>query len=166
MSFGSKVDTLYNAQLHQKSVSFPRVSPDGKNLVFTLHNWGNFSIWHKEADLWKVNLQTEEVVPLAEVNSDDVESYHSWSSNSRWLIFSSRRTNGLYTRPFIAYVDEKGETCKPFLLPQNNPLVYYKQLMFSYNIPEFMIRKVETSKYKIKNVLRESKGINVTVKRN
>ena len=166
MSFGSKVDTLYNAQLHQKSVSFPRVSPDGKNLVFTLHNWGNFSIWHKEADLWKVNLQTEEVVPLAEVNSDDVESYHSWSSNSRWLIFSSRRTNGLYTRPFIVYVDEKGETCKPFLLPQNNPLVYYKQLMFSYNIPEFMIRKVETSKYKIKNVLRESKGINVTVKRN
>ena len=113
MSFGSKVDTLYNAQIHQKSVSFPRVSPDGKNLVFTLHNWGNFSIWHKEADLWKVNLQTEEVVPLAEVNSDDVESYHSWSSNSRWLIFSSRRTNGLYTRPFIAYVDEKGETCKP-----------------------------------------------------
>ena len=164
MTFGDKVDTLYNAPLHGKSVSFPRISPDGKFLAFTLHEFGNFSIWHKDADLYMVNLQTKQVYPLSEANSDDVDSYHSWSENSRWMVFSSRRTNGLYTRPFIIYIDEKGKAHKPFLLPQENPLVYYKQLMFSYNIPELMVKKVEVSEHEIAKTLRYSKEINVTVK--
>ena len=164
MTFGDKVDTLYNAPLHGKSVSFPRISPDGKFLAFTLHEFGNFSIWHKDADLYMVNLQTKQVYPLSEANSDDVDSYHSWSKYSRWMVFSSRRTNGLYTRPFITYIDEKGKAHKPFLLPQENPLVYYKQLMFSYNIPELMVKKVEVSEHEIAKTLRYSKEINVTVK--
>ena len=60
------------------------------------------------------DLSTGESIPLDILNSDDVESYHSWSSNSRWVIFSSRRMDGLYTRPYIAYIDEKGNACKPF----------------------------------------------------
>jgi len=76
------------------------------------------------------------------VNSDDTESYHSWSSNSRWFIFSSRRIDGLYTRPFIAYMDENGKAGKPFLLPQKDT-EYYDRLLFSFNIPEFINARVD-----------------------
>ena len=48
-TFGNQVDTLYNGKQNGKSVSFPRVSPDGKFLVFTLSDYGNFSIWNGPA---------------------------------------------------------------------------------------------------------------------
>ena len=125
ISFGTEVDTLYDAASEGKSVSFPRVSPDGRFLVFTLHAHGTFSIWHKDADLYLLDLRTNRLFPLDKANSDDVESYHSWSGNSRWMVFSSRRTDGLYTRPFITYIDSSGQACKPFLLPQKDPWAYY-----------------------------------------
>lgn len=147
-SFGSQVDTLYNVQKDNGSVSFPRISPDGKWLMFTRSSYGNFSIWHKEADLYLVDLKTKAVHSLSTLNSDDVESYHSWSSNSRWVIFSSRRIDGLYTRPFIAYMDINGNAHKPFLLPQK-ATDYYTSLMKSYNIPEFITGKVKAKSYTI-----------------
>lgn len=142
-SFGSKVDTLYNAETLGGSVSFPRISPDGRHLVFTLSGYGNFSIWHKDSDLYVADLQTGTVDPMTALNSDDVESYHSWSSDSRWMVFSSRRDDGHYTKPYISYVDAEGNARKPFLLPQKDPKKYYGMLMFSYNIPEFVGDRVD-----------------------
>lgn len=142
-SFGSKVDTLYNAETLRGSVSFPRISPDGRHLVFTLSGYGNFSIWHKDADLYVADLQAGTVKPMTALNSDDVESYHSWSSDSRWMVFSSRRDDGHYTKPYISYVDAEGNARKPFLLPQKDPKKYYGMLMFSYNIPEFVGDRVD-----------------------
>jgi len=110
--------------------------------MFTLVDYGNFSIWHKEADLFLLDMKTGQTRRIDEVNSDNTESYHSWSSNSRWFVFSSRRMDGLYTRPFIAYLDENGKARKPFLLPQANT-DYYDQLLYSFNIPEFVSGKVE-----------------------
>lgn len=160
-SFGSRVDTLYNARHEGKSVSFPRVSPDGRFLMFTLAAYGNFSIWHRDADLYLVDLQTNEIRLLTALQSDDTESYHSWSSNSRWVVFSSRRIDGLYTRPYIAYIDETGEAHKPFLLPQKRN-DYYDFLMKSYNIPEFVLGKVDVSAYEIGQTAKKEKGIDVT----
>ena len=142
-SFGSKVDTLYNAETRGGSVSFPRISPDGRHLVFTLSGYGNFSIWHKDADLYVADLQAGTVKPMTALNSDDVESYHSWSSDSRWMVFSSRRDDGHYTKPYISYVDAEGNAHKPFLLPQKDPKKYYGMLMFSYNIPEFVSDRID-----------------------
>lgn len=142
-SFGSKVDTLYNAETRGGSVSFPRISPDGRHLVFTLSGYGNFSIWHKDADLYVADLQAGTVKPMTALNSDDVESYHSWSSDSRWMVFSSRRDDGHYTKPYISYVDAEGNAHKPFLLPQKDPKNYYGMLMFSYNIPEFVSDRID-----------------------
>ena len=160
-SFGSQVDTVYNAETEGKSVSFPRISPDGKYLVFTLHDYGNFSIWHKEADLYLYDLSSQKIKSLDVINSNDVESYHSWSDNSRWMIFSSRRLDGLYTRLFITHINTQGEASRPFLLPQSNPLEYYKDLMYSYNIPEFMLGPVDVSKYKIVDLLRNTKAMSI-----
>ena len=155
-SFGNVVDTLYNAR-EGKSVSFPRVSPDGKYLMFTLSAYGNFSIWHKDADLYLVNLKNKQVSPLSELNSKDTESYHSWSSNGRWVVFSSRRIDGLYTRPFIAYIDKNGKAHKPFLLPQKEK-DYYTFLMKSYNIPEFTTGKVKVDQYVTSKIAKKDKG--------
>lgn len=141
-SLGEKIDTLFNASAQNKSVTFPRPSPDGQYIMFTLVDYGNFSIWHKEADLYLYNTETGDCRPISEVNSDDTESYHSWSSNSRWFVFSSRRLNGLYTRPFIASINEKGTVSKPFLLPQKTP-DFYLDLMQSFNIPEFVNGRVD-----------------------
>ena len=76
---GEVVDTLYNARMEGQSVSFPRLSPDGRFLAFTLHDFGNFSIWHKEADLYMLDLLTSRKYPLDVFNSEEAESYHSWS---------------------------------------------------------------------------------------
>jgi len=147
-TLGTSVDTLFNANLEGKSVSFPRVSPDGQRLVFTRASYGTFSIWHRDADLYELNLNTGQIKPLESINSDEVESYHSWSSNGRWMVFSSRRMDGLYTRPFITHVDQDGNYSKPFPVPQKDAH-FYQRLMKSYNIPEFIKGPVTTGTTKI-----------------
>ena len=162
-TFGTKVDTLYNAVKEGRSISFPRISPDGRFMVVTLHDAGNFSIWHPEADLYIIDLQSGEMRPLTEANSPDAtDSYHSWSSNGRWLVFSSRRIDGLYTRPFFTYIDEEGHAHKPFLLPQKDPVNYYEDLFFSYNIPELVSGKVKTNQHSISKLMKDTEGIDVS----
>lgn len=97
----------------------------------------NFHIWHHDADLWMMDLQTGACGPMNEVNSNDTESYHTWSSNGRWLVVSSRRDDGTFTRPFFAHIDKDGKCSKPFELPQADP-DYHRQFLRCYNIPEFM----------------------------
>ncbi|KAA6343161.1 Protein TolB [termite gut metagenome] len=159
--FGSTVDTICHAATEKKSASFPRVSPDGKYLLYTLSGYGNFSIWHKDADLYLYNLETKTNEPLDILNSDDVESYHSWSSNSRWVVFSSRRIDGLYTRPYIAYINTEGKASKPFLLPQKDTEFYYR-FMKSYNIPEFITGKVKKRSRELGLKAKNDRGINVS----
>ncbi|MEG1565063.1 MAG: hypothetical protein RR365_15300, partial [Bacteroides sp.] len=136
-TFGEQIDTLVTAASLGKSISFPRPSYDGKYIMFTLSDYGNFSIWHKEADLWLLDLSNRSIRSLTEVNSDDTESFHNWSSNSRWFVFGSRRGDGLFTRLYLANMDEKGKASKPFLLPQESPLAYYDESVYSYNVPDF-----------------------------
>lgn len=137
-AFGAKIDTLIHAESAGKSVSFPRPSYDGRYLLYTLADYGQFSVWHHEADLWMLDLQTGENRRLDEVNSCDTESYHSWSSNSRWFVFGSRRDDGLHTRAYIAHCDTDGKIGKPFMLPQPNPKHYYDNHFRSYNVLEFV----------------------------
>lgn len=136
-----KIDTVIHASANNHSTSFPRVSPNGRFLLYTQHSYGSFSIWHKDADLKMYDLEKKTAIDVDVVNSLESESYHSWSSNGRWIVFSSRRGDGLYTRPYIAHIDENGRTSKPFLLPQKS-CNYYLYQNRSYNIPEFMTGKV------------------------
>ena len=160
-SFGSQVDTLVNAREIDKSVSFPRVSPDGKHLMFTLAQYGNFSIWHNDSDLYMLDLESGECRSIDEINSDWVDSYHCWSSDGRWVVFSSRRLDHLYTRLFIAHIDSEGNAGKAFALPQKH-VGFYGQFMKSYNIPEFISGKVELNARKFHLFARDDKGIDLT----
>jgi len=136
--------TLYECAKEGKSANMPRVSPDGRYLLFGLADFGNFHIWHSSADLYIMDLRTKQVKPLTEVNSPAVEAYHTWSSNGRWIVFSTRRDDGSYTRPYFAYIDKNGHAYKPFRLPQRSA-DYYTQLYKSFNIPEFMVKPVAVS---------------------
>ncbi|MDR1332240.1 MAG: hypothetical protein LBK07_09075 [Tannerella sp.] len=159
--FGTGVDTLYNARQMKKSVSFPRVSPDGRFLMFTLAGYGNFSIWHRDADLYLLHLDSRLIMPLDAINSSDTESYHSWSSNGRWVVFSSRRIDGLYTRLYLAHIDEQGQASKPFLLPQKD-VDFYGRFMKSYNVPEFITGKVRRNSYDFSRRAISDEGTPVT----
>ena len=136
MAFGPR-ELVFAADTLGQSATLPRISPDGRYLMFTMAPYGVFHIWHRDADLWMMDLSTLEARPTAELNSRDTESYHSWSSNGRWIVFSSRRDDGNFTRPFIAHIDENGKGTKPFELPCADP-DYHRQFMNSYNVPEFM----------------------------
>ena len=141
---GQTVDTLVNASLTGKSVTWPRPSYDGRYMMYAQVDYGYFSVWHPEADLWLLNLETGETRPLDEVNSSRAESLPRWSVSSRWFLFTSRRDDGLYTRLYFASIDEQGRATKPFMLPQQNPKNYYRRLLDSYNTPDFTVRPVAT----------------------
>ena len=128
---------VFDAAALDKSATLPRISPDGRYLMFAMARYGVFHIWHRDADLCLIDLKTGHARTMKEINSDDVESYHSWSSNGRWVVFSSRRYDGNFTRPFFAHIDQQGRGAKPFELPQSDP-DYHRQFLRSYNIPEFM----------------------------
>ena len=148
-TFGNRVDTLFHAEKTNKSVSFPRISPDGKFLMVTLADHATFPIWHQEADLWMMDMQDgNKPINLDALNSPSVDSYHSWSSNGRWIVFSSRRRDGLHTRPYIAYIGADGTVGKPFVLPQEKG-DFYQECMNSFNIPELVKGKVETGRYEL-----------------
>jgi len=138
-SFG-ETEIVIDAEERKISISFPRISPDGKYLVFTLHDYGTFPVWHKEADLYILNLQTGDYREM-NINSDESESYHSWSANGKWLVFSSKRTDGRCSRPYFAYVNSWDSIGKPFVLPQKDP-DRYKKMPESFNIPEFSKAKI------------------------
>lgn len=136
LTFG-KPQLLFNCKAMGKSASLPRVSPDGRYLLYTLSDYGQFHIWHDAADLWICDLKADSLTPraLKEANAYGPDSYHSWSSNGRWIAFSSRRDDGSYTRIYLSYFDQEGNAHKAFMVPQADP----EQDIFllkSYNVPE------------------------------
>lgn len=138
----SEPELVYDASAMGKSATLPRISPCGRYLLFTQGTYGCFHIWHPEADLYLMDLTTGNTRPLRRANSTKAESYHSWSSNGRWILFSSRRHDSNYTRLYIAYIDEQGKDHKAFAVPQEDPM-FYQHYMRSYNVPEFMVEPVK-----------------------
>ena len=150
-TFGDHIETIVDAASHAPiptgegtgvgfSISFPRPSYDGRFLCYTLSDYGQFSIWHHEADLYLLDLATGESRPMDGANSEDTESFHNWSTNSRWMVLSSRRDDGLFTRPYFCHIDAEGRVSKAFMLPQRNPRHFYRDRFFSFNVPDFITR--------------------------
>ena len=152
MQFGPR-EMVFDAASLGKSATLPRISPDGKYLMFAMGEWGCFHIWHRDADLYMLRLADNKVWPLTKTNSPQAESFHNFSSNGKWIIFSSRRNDGDYTRLFFAHVDADGNTTKAFELPQEDP-DFHRMFMKSYNIPEFMRGPVTIKPQEFADVLR------------
>lgn len=150
-------ETVLSAEKTGMSILLPRISPDGRFLIFCMCDYGCFPIYRASSDLYLMDLTSPstssgpsgkyEKLPIAlpQVNSEYSESWHSFSSNSRWLTFSSKRQDGLFTRTYFSYIDENGQAHKPFILPQKDP-AYYDSLLQTYSVPELITRPIEISK--------------------
>ena len=141
-----------NASADHHSCSVPRISPDGRFLLYTHGDYGQFHIWHQSADLWLKPLEVESSYPLTAANSPEPDSYHSWSSNGRWIAFVSRREDQTFSRVFITYFDKQGQPRKAFLLPQRDP-EYNTLLLKSYNVPELTKDAVQVSTETLKHIV-------------
>jgi len=145
MKVGDRQLVLDLASQNQ-SATLPHVSPDGRYLIYANGPYGCFHIWHPEADIHLLDLETNQVDSLATMNSPRAESYPTWSSNGRWIIMASRRDDGNFSRVYISYFDAEGHAHKAFAVPQADP-EHDKLLLRSYNRPETMIEKVDGRKY-------------------
>lgn len=149
---GSRIDTVIRVDTINASISFPKISPSGRFMLYTRHAYGNFSIWHRDADLCMYDLHARREIDISILNSKEAESYHSWSSEGHWIVFSSRRMTGLFTCLYLAHIDSSGHAEKPFLLPQKRSDFYFFQYK-SYNVPEFMKRAVRTNRKDLEEVM-------------
>jgi hypothetical protein len=137
-------ELIYDARSKGRSAVEQRVSSDNRYVLFAEGPNGLFHIWHPSAQIEILDQQTGQLVDTRAMNSNRAESYPSFSSNDRWILFESRRDDGNYTRNYLAYFDKEGRVHKPFLVPQKDP-EYFRFLLFSWSRPEFMIEPVKVT---------------------
>ncbi len=152
-------ETLVSAEQTHLSCLLPRVSPDGRFLLFCTCRYGCFPVYQPSSDLAMMDLSTGQLVTLG-INSEYSESWHSWSSNSRWIAFSSKRQGGFFTRTYFSYVDADGHAAKPFVLPQRDPTTYDSQLE-TYSVPELIRTPVRASSAALARAARAQASVKV-----
>lgn len=162
-----ELETVLSAKDTGLSILLPRISPDGRWLLFCMADYGSFPVYHESSDLYLLDLKAFEQSGQAgpkrlQVNSDQSESWHSWSSNSRWIAFSSKRESGVFTRCYLSYVDKKGKVYKPFVLPQKDP-THYDSCLWTYSVPEYVTEPVRVTGEKLRRVVRGSEKISVNL---
>ena len=149
-----EVETVLSGDKFGGSINEPRISPDGRFLLFIAAEYGGFPIY-LDADLHILDLESGEYWPLDGANSDQCDSWHSWSTNGRWVVFGSKRRDHLLTKIYFTYIDAAGRASKPVLLPQKDP-THYDSLLMTYNAPEFVTGPVQVSQEQLLQAIRSS----------
>ena len=143
--FGEE-ELVYDAASSDKSATLPRISPDGRYLLFAEGQYGCFHIRHSDGDIVCLPLdeETPSNIDLTYLNSEGfADSYPTWSSNGHWIMCASRRGDGNFARVYFSYFSN-GKARKAFLLPQEDPEQNTFRLK-CYNRPEFMVEPVKIS---------------------
>jgi hypothetical protein len=140
----------------------PRISPDGHWLTFGMCESGCWATYHPESDLYVADLQAfrsggKLAYRKLEINSPECESWHSWSSNSRWIVFSSKRGNPLFGRPHLSYVDAQGRFQKAFVVPQRDP-EFYDSYLKTYTIPTLAAAPFQVSEGELAAAIKGSQA--------
>jgi Flp pilus assembly protein TadD len=107
---------------------FPKYSPDGKWIVFCKAK--SYMLLQPDSELYIIPAGGG-VARRLRYNTARMNSWHSWSSNSRWLVFSSK-VNTPYTQLFLTHIDEHGNDSPPVLLER------FTAPDRAANIPEFV----------------------------
>ncbi|MBN2314979.1 MAG: PD40 domain-containing protein [Sedimentisphaerales bacterium] len=154
-------ETVLSADETGLSIMLPRVSPDGRFLLFCMCRYGCFPIYQPSSDLYLMDLSTGDYRKL-DINSSYSESWHSWSGNSRWIAFSSKRQGGSLTRTYLSYVDTAGKVHKPFVLPQKDP-DYYDSLIETFSVPELTEDRIKVSTALLAQMARCDPSISVDI---
>ncbi|MBN1560205.1 PD40 domain-containing protein [candidate division KSB1 bacterium] len=152
------VEPMLLAHALNLSVTHPKVSPDGKRILFCMSGYGNFSIYKRDSDLYLMDVTSKEFRALDELNSDKSDSYHCWSQDGRWVVYSSKRLDGMCARPYFSHMDEDGVFSKPFVLPQKDP-AFYESFAKTFNIPEFVDGPVTVRPQKLAKTAWDKDGL-------
>jgi tetratricopeptide (TPR) repeat protein len=128
---GGKAVPLSGASTNNKSNFFARYSPDGRWIVFCQSS--DFMLLQPDSKLYIMPAQGG-IPRLMSCNTKNMNSWHSWSPNSKWLVFSSK-SKGPYTQLFLTHIDEKGNDSPPVFLEN---MTFEKK---AANIPEFYDQK-------------------------
>ena len=119
---------LKGASNNGKSNSFPKISPDGKWVVFVKCRRGQ--LMRPDSKLYIMPIEGGEVREMS-CNLNPMNSWHSWSPNGKWLVFSSKGFRP-FTQMFLTHIDDQGMDTPAILIPNStadNRAV---------NIPEFL----------------------------
>jgi tetratricopeptide (TPR) repeat protein len=110
------------------SNSFPKISPDGKWVVYVQAM--NGQLMRPDSKLWIVPAKGG-TPRLMNCNTALMNSWHSFSPNGRWLVFSSK-SRSPYTQMFLTHIDADGND-SPAILIENSTAANR-----AVNIPEFV----------------------------
>ncbi len=125
---GGKAEPILGASHNGKSNFFAKFSPDGRWIIFCKAE--NYMLLMPDSELYIVPAEGGEARRLR-ANTPLMNSWHSWSSNGRWLVFSSK-VNTPYTQLFLTHIDEDGESTPPVVLER------FTGTDRAANIPEFV----------------------------
>ncbi len=125
---GGKPQPIEGASHNGKSNYFAKFSPDGKWIVFCKAE--NYMLLMPDSELFIIPAEGGEARRLR-ANTRRMNSWHSWSSNGRWLVFSSK-ANTPYTQLFLTHIDEQGQSTPPVVLER------FTGNEGAANIPEFV----------------------------
>jgi tetratricopeptide (TPR) repeat protein len=125
---GGRPEPLKGASQNGKSNYFPKYSPDGKWIVFC--KAASFMLLQPDSELFLLPADGGDARRL-DCNLPRMNSWHSWSPNSRWLVFSSKLGTP-YTRLFLTHIDDSGTCSPPALLDR------FTEPGRAANIPEFV----------------------------
>ena len=125
---GGTPERVVGASENGMSNNFPKVSPDGKWIVYV--ECRNGLLMRPDSKLYIVPFEGGTARPLAS-NLAVMNSWHTWSPNGHWLAFSSK-TPYLYTELYLTHIDGEGNA-SPAILVENATASNR-----AVNIPEFV----------------------------
>jgi Flp pilus assembly protein TadD len=125
---GGKPEPILGASRNGMSNSFPKVSPDGRWIVFVQSR--NGLLMRPDGQLFIVPANGGAARRMR-CNTPLMNSWHSFSPNGRWLVFSSK-SRSPYTQMFLTHIDESGND-SPAILIENATAANR-----AVNIPEFV----------------------------
>ncbi len=155
-----QLETLLSARDTGLSILQPKISPDGRWLIFCMCDYSCWASYRPGSDLYIMDLKDALETGSydyrrLECNSDQSETWTSWSSNCRWIAFSSKKGNGLFTRTYLSYIDHEGRAHKPILLPQKDP-EFFDSFTWTHGVPELVTEPVKVKGEKLARFVRSA----------
>ncbi|MFB3906542.1 MAG: tetratricopeptide repeat protein [Acidobacteriota bacterium] len=137
---GGKAEPIRGASQNGKSNSFPKITPDGRWIVFVQAR--NGLLMRPDSELY--------IIPAAggqsrrmRCNTPLMNSWHSFSPNGRWMVFSSKGRSP-YTQMYLTHLDENGNDSPPILIENTTAANRAVNIPEFVNIPPNGLLKIDT----------------------